>query len=70
MYKDKMKHFGISMSGSCVSEGYTGCCESGDCRGGELSRCFCDEICYTLEDCCDDILDIACSPPGTYMWET
>ena len=30
--------------GSCMSKGYTGCCENGDCRGGELSDCCCDEL--------------------------
>ena len=47
-----------------MSEGYTGCCESGNCLGGELSSCYCDELCHRLGDCCDDILDIACPAPG------
>ena len=50
--------------GSCVSGGYTGCCESGDCRGGDLSNCYCDELCHRIGDCCDDILTISCPVPG------
>ena len=50
--------------GSCVSEGFTGCCESGDCRGGNLTNCYCDELCHRIGDCCDDILNISCPVPG------
>ena len=43
-------------AGSCVSEGYIGCCEDGDCRGGNVTNCYCDELCHQIGDCCDDIL--------------
>lgn len=52
--------------GSCVSRGFTGCCESGDCTGGGFQQpfCYCDEICHHLDDCCDDIDEISCPDPG------
>ena len=53
-------------TGSCVSRGFTGCCESGDCSGGGFQRpfCYCDELCHHLGDCCDDIDEISCPDPG------
>ena len=56
--------FVFGITGSCVSEGYIGCCESGDCRGGDLTNCYCDELCHRIGDCCNDILDISCPAPG------
>ena len=55
--------------GSCVSKGYTGCCESGDCLGADTVQqsCYCDALCHRLGDCCDDIADVSCPAPGIYV---
>lgn len=37
--------------GSCEAAGYTECCTFGCNAGG----CFCDQICHTFGDCCEDI---------------
>ena len=46
--------------GSCVDAGFVGCCDS-SCYVGS---CYCDQICHTYGDCCDDIEDIGCFPAG------
>lgn len=55
-------------SGSCVGAGFQGCCaEHNDgCLGVGDGECYCDQECYSLDDCCVDIGDI-CPPPGT-LW--
>ena len=44
----------------------------GDCVGfltNLTSSCFCDEACYMINDCCDDITEINCSQDnGEYMY--
>lgn len=51
-------------SGPCVAAGFTGCCNdtTSNCTGSN-GTCHCDQICYSLGDCCDDISDI-CDPQG------
>jgi len=59
-------------AGSCVAAGLSGCCKEGSCIGfikNITSSCFCDEACYKLNDCCDDITEIHCTQDnGTYMY--
>ena len=40
-----------------MAAGITECCDNDLCLG-EPQDCFCDENCYFLEDCCQDINDI------------
>ena len=47
--------------GSCLSAGYTSCCEEGPCRGrdfvtGGTASCTCDLICGELGTCCSDVV--------------
>ena len=37
-----------------MAAGFTACCEAGDCRGTPPT-CYCDALCHSLGDCCDDI---------------
>ena len=39
----------------CEAAGHTSCCISGCNAGG----CYCDEVCHSFGDCCDNI-DITC----------
>ena len=45
--------------GSCASLNITGCCANTTCYTG---NCYCDQICYQLNDCCPDIAHIGCLP--------
>ena len=48
--------------GSCGLAEFSGCCNiyvEANCFGA-TGNCYCDEICYEFEDCCDDIMDIGC----------
>ena len=48
-----------------MDQGYTSCCQSGDCRGTlSFPDCYCDELCHRVGDCCPDIADVNCSDPG------
>ncbi len=52
------------ITGSCLEAGFQGCCaEHNDGCLGEGGACYCDQECYSLDDCCMDIGDI-CPPPG------
>ena len=51
--------------GSCVAQGFNGCCTERCCAvpdGGSL--CFCDQMCHNYGDCCSDIEEAGCFPPG------
>lgn len=52
---------------SCQAANYTadsnGCCTSGSCRGVGDTVCYCDQLCYTFNDCCGDLNATGCSPP-------
>ena len=48
-------------SSTCASLGLEGCCDDFPgtaCR--TQSGCYCDRLCHSLRDCCDDIIDIGC----------
>ena len=56
----------LLIAGSCVSAGFTSCCDSSSpisCRipSGDFI-CYCDQACYSANDCCFDIQDVACFP--------
>ena len=51
----------ISRVGSCVSLNLNGCCTRAPCSN---LGCFCDQGCFAMNDCCGDINDIGCFPPG------
>ena len=46
--------------GSCVDAGFTDCCVT-DCLVDGV--CYCDSICYSLQDCCEDVEE-TCERPG------
>ena len=52
-----------------MDAGYKGCCIEGKCDGSIDSTpfgfCHCDDICHSLNDCCEDITEINCSRRGT-----
>uniref|UniRef100_A0A1X7VE53 Fibronectin type-III domain-containing protein n=1 Tax=Amphimedon queenslandica TaxID=400682 RepID=A0A1X7VE53_AMPQE len=55
-----------STLGSCVAVGYDGCCnpQSGViCYGSSGPQCYCDELCFTYNDCCPDVAAIGCLAP-------
>ena len=49
---------------SCVTAGFSGgCCSSSEvsCEGtGGSTSCYCDQFCYQVGDCCNDIKNISC----------
>ena len=50
---------------SCINGGYTECCTKDDCRVFAPKSslfCFCDSLCFSFNDCCDDISLINCTP--------
>ena len=63
-YTHSPNEYHIAATG-CVELGYTdGCCELGGCTlnlPGTADDCFCNELCYSLENCCQDILH-SCPP--------
>ena len=48
--------------GSCVDQGYNGCCDSANYPScfGDDGICYCDQVCYLFGDCCNDIQSIGC----------
>ena len=48
--------------GSCLSLNlsYSGCCVLALSPPCKANKCFCDQICHMLGDCCSDISDIDC----------
>ena len=50
--------------GSCVAQGFTGCCTSSCVVSSNISTCYCDQLCYNFGDCCSDIEEAGCFPPG------
>ena len=50
-----------------MAAGFPACCEGEDCRGSPQT-CYCDELCHSVGDCCEDINDI-CPTPGTSLGE-
>ena len=50
--------------GSCIAAGYSECCKENNCVGSPIgSRCYCDQVCSSVEDCCLDVAK-TCSPAG------
>ena len=41
---------------------YSGCCVWSSSLNCSINDCFCDQICYYHNDCCNDIADIFCFP--------
>ena len=54
--------FVFCLTGSCVAMGYVGCCNPQDSTSclGSGNTCYCDELCYEFNDCCDDVTQIGC----------
>ena len=56
--------------GSCVDDGFSGCCNPNEhptCKAQALedeTSCYCDQVCYNYGDCCPDIADIGCYACG------
>lgn len=51
--------------GSCVDAAFDGCCIDGECKITSDTipvSCYCDSLCYTFGDCCDDIALTNCYP--------
>ena len=48
---------------SCVAQNFTECCIDGPCTSVD-GTCYCDMACYGSNDCCADIAEINCFPPG------
>ena len=49
---------------------YSGCCVmflSPPCNN---NGCYCDQICYNLNDCCSDVADIGCHPASSTVSPT
>ena len=50
--------------GSCKDAGYESCCHPSDQAGatcfGDPNICYCDQVCFSFGDCCDDVTDIGC----------
>lgn len=63
----KQNVMSTTLSGSCDAAGFTGCCNdtTSTCAGSD-GTCYCDQICYPLGDCCDDISDI-CDAQGQWL---
>ena len=50
--------------GSCLvlNLSYSGCCDFFLTPPCSNNKCYCDQLCHTLNDCCSDIADIGCHP--------
>ena len=50
--------------GSCLALNlsYSGCCILSLSPTCSNNGCYCDQNCYILNDCCNDIADISCYP--------
>ena len=50
--------------GSCLALNlnYSGCCQFSLSPPCTNNGCYCDQMCYTFNDCCNDIADIGCHP--------
>ena len=56
----------ITIPSSCVQANFFGCCDTWDCHGqGGSTSCYCDQDCYALGDCCNDVEDVGRYPPAT-----
>lgn len=55
---------GGNVPSSCVAAGFhDGCCTSSQpsCQGTNgTTSCYCDQLCYTVGDCCNDVSEIGC----------
>ena len=54
--------------GSCVALNlsYSGCCNFRLSPPCSINGCFCDDICHTSNDCCNDKDDIECHPATSF----
>ena len=50
--------------GSCLALNlsYSGCCLFSLSPPCSNNGCYCDQNCYIVNDCCNDIADIGCHP--------
>ena len=62
----KVAHITLIL-GSCLALNlnYSGCCVFSLSPSCTNNGCFCDQMCYTFNDCCSDIADIGCHPPSS-----
>ena len=53
--------------GSCLALNisYSGCCVMHLSPPCNSNGCYCDQNCYSLNDCCSDIADIGCHPASS-----
>ena len=47
----------FSIAGSCSAAGHSSCCVVGSCKG-EPPNCYCDSLCQTFKDCCNDAITL------------
>ena len=62
----------MSILGSCkvLTLGYSGCCSIPPSRTCKNIDCFCDQQCYSNNDCCSDIADIGCHSSNKTLGKT
>ena len=53
----------LPAASSCAAQNFTECCIDGPCISAD-ETCYCDRACYRNRDCCVDIIEINCFPPG------
>ena len=53
--------------GSCLALNlsYSGCCAYSLSPSCSNNGCYCDQICHSNKDCCNDIADIGCLPASS-----
>ncbi len=45
---------------TCASLGLEGCCDDFPGTECRTQSCYCDRVCHSARDCCDDIIDVGC----------
>ena len=53
--------------GSCLALNlsYSGCCRRSLSQDCSNNGCYCDQSCHSLNDCCNDVVDIGCHPASS-----
>ena len=55
-----MLHLILCFAGNCRSAMLSAGCCIGKCHVGVGQGCFCDSVCRSYKDCCDDVPDEGC----------
>ena len=55
-----MSHPDLGLDSGCCDLSVSISCKAKSTNSSDSSTCYCDDLCYFANDCCDDILEIGC----------